>query len=81
MGCKRCDDLTIGSLVQVKSGVLAGIRGRLSRINNSLRRVLSVSTVAQAVSVEVDLDDVEPIANAAGRQSSPCDFEVAVVGA
>jgi transcriptional antiterminator RfaH len=60
---KRCDCLTVGSLVQVKSGPLAGIRGRLNRINNSLRLVLSVSTISQAISVEVDLDDVEPISS------------------
>lgn len=59
--CKKCECPAVGAMVQVKSGVLAGVRGRLIRINNSLRLVLSVSTVSQAVSVEVDLADVEPL--------------------
>jgi transcription antitermination factor NusG len=71
MACMRCGYLAIGSLVQVKSGVLAGIRGRLTRVNSSLRLVLSVSTVSRAISVEVGLDDVEPVAGAASRHSSP----------
>jgi transcription antitermination factor NusG len=81
MTCTKCGYLTIGSLVQVKSGALAGIRGRLNRVNNSLRLVLSVSTVSQAISVEVDLDDVEPVPSSAGRQSSPCGLEAVVLGA
>ncbi len=81
MACTRCGYLTIGSLVQVKSGALAGVRGRLNRVNNSLRLVLSVSTVSQAISVEVDLDDVEPVPSSAGRQSSPCGLEAVVFGA
>jgi transcription antitermination factor NusG len=81
-GCKRCDYLPVGTMVQVKSGVLAGIQGRLSRTNNSLRLVLSVSTVSQAISVEVDLEDVEPIARIAGRQLPPsCDLEEALLSA
>jgi transcription antitermination factor NusG len=60
VACQRCEYLTAGALVQVKSGPLAGIRGRLIRINHGLRLILSVSTVQQAISVEVDLKDVEP---------------------
>ena len=62
VACQRCEYLTVGALVQVKSGPLAGIRGRLIRIHNGLRLVLSVSTVQQGISVEVDLKDVEPAA-------------------
>ena len=58
--CTKCEYPAIGAMVQVKSGALAGVRGRLIRISNSLRLVLSVSTVSQAVSVEVNLADVEP---------------------
>jgi transcription antitermination factor NusG len=81
MACNRCDFLPVGTMVQVKSGVLAGIRGRLSRINSSLRLVLSDSTVSQGISVEVDLEDVEPIAKVPGQQSSPRDLEAALLGA
>ena len=61
--CEKCEYLAAGVAVHVKSGPLAGIRGRLMRIQNGLRLVLSVSTVRQAISVEVDLKDVEPAAN------------------
>ena len=57
--CIKCDYPAVGAMVQVKTGILAGVRGRLIRINNSLRLVLSVSTVSQAVSVEVNLEDIE----------------------
>jgi transcription antitermination factor NusG len=80
MTCTRCDYLAIGSLVQVKSGVLAGVRGRLSRVNSSLRLVLSVSTVSQAISVEVAPDDVEP-ANAADLRPTSCDLQVNALSA
>lgn len=59
--CKKCEYLTVGTMVQIKRGALSGIIGRLLRVNNSLRLVLSVSTVSQAISVEVDLEDVEPL--------------------
>jgi transcription antitermination factor NusG len=62
LDCKRCDSLAVGTMVEVKRGVLAGIRGRLLHYQNSLRLVLSVSTVSQAISVEVNLQDVEPAA-------------------
>ena len=66
VACQRCDYLTAGAMVQVKSGPLAGIRGRLIRIHNGLRLVLSVPTVQQAISVEVDLKDVEPVGERLG---------------
>ena len=68
--CTKCECPAIGAVVHVKSGALAGVRGRLIRISNSLRLVLSVSTVSQAVSVEVDLADVEPV-HESFEQESP----------
>lgn len=61
IACTRCQYLTLGTMVEVKRGVLAGVRGRLIRINSCLRLVLSVSTVSQSISVEVNLEDVEPL--------------------
>ena len=71
VACQRCTNLTAGAMVQVKSGPLAGIRGRLIRIQNGLRLVLSVSSVQQAISVEVDLNDVEPAPERPGLQVPP----------
>lgn len=63
--CSKCESLAEGTLVHVKTGVLAGIRGRLVRIHQNLRLILSVSNVSQALSVEVALEDVEPISEPA----------------
>jgi transcription antitermination factor NusG len=60
--CTRCSYLTVGTMVEVKRGLLTGVRGRLTRINSSLRLILSVSTVSQSIWVEVDPESVEPVA-------------------
>jgi transcription antitermination factor NusG len=65
--CRRCEYLTLGTMVEVKRGALTGIRGRLVRIHNRLRLVLSVATVSQAISVEVDFEDVEAVAGSEGK--------------
>jgi transcription antitermination factor NusG len=59
--CERCDALIPGTLVRVKRGALAGVRGRVTRIKNSLRLVIAISAFAQAISAELSLDDVEPM--------------------
>jgi transcription antitermination factor NusG len=59
--CDRCDALTPGALVEVKRGPLAGVQGRLARIKNNLRLVITISVFAKAISAELGLDDVEPI--------------------
>jgi transcription antitermination factor NusG len=74
--CKKCEYLTVGTMVQVKRGALTGIRGRLVRINNSLRLVLSVSTVSQSVSVEVNLEDVEAAVDTSSKIPSELHAEI-----
>jgi transcription termination/antitermination protein NusG len=74
--CKKCEYLTVGTMVQVKRGALTGIRGRLVRINNSLRLVLSVSTVSQSVSVEVNLEDVEAAVDNSSKIPSELHAEI-----
>jgi len=61
MPCDRCDPLIPGTLVKVKRGALAGVQGRLARIKNSLRLIITISVFSQAISAELGLDDVEPI--------------------
>lgn len=60
--CYRFDDLAIGTHVCVKRGALSGISGKLVRVKAGPRLVLAISTVSQAISVEVNLNDVEPAA-------------------
>jgi transcription antitermination factor NusG len=77
--CRKCEYLTVGTMVEVKRGALTGIRGRLVRIHNSLRLVLSVATVSQAISVEVGLEDVELVAGSEGKNHGEIDRDVSGV--
>jgi transcription antitermination factor NusG len=53
--------LAVGDRVRVKFGPLAGLEGFLIQKKNQTRFVLSMSLIMQAVSVEVDSADVEPL--------------------
>jgi transcriptional antiterminator NusG len=55
-----CPLIKEGMMVQVKSGPLKGVVGRLIRKGSHARLVLSVDLIGQAVSVEVDAADVKP---------------------
>jgi transcription antitermination factor NusG len=59
--CDRCDALTPGTLVQVTRGALAGVQGRLARIKNNLRLIVTISVFSQAISAELNLGDVEAV--------------------
>lgn len=59
--CDRCDALTPGTLIQVMRGPLAGIRGRLARIKNSFRLIVTIPAFSQAISAELNLSDVEAV--------------------
>jgi len=59
--CGRCDALTPGTMVRVMRGPIAGVLGKLVRIKNSLRLVISISVFSQSISAEVNLSDVEPV--------------------
>ena len=49
-----------GSWVRVRKGVLAGVEGRLTRVKNQTRLVLSVDLLSQSVATEVAAWEVEP---------------------
>ena len=55
-----CPLIKEGMMVEVKSGPLKGVVGRLVRKGAHARLVLSVDLIGQAVSVEVDAADVRP---------------------
>ncbi len=67
--CNRCDALTAGTLVQVTRGPLAGIKGRLARIKNNLRLIVTISVFSQAISAELALSDVEAVHERSGSNS------------
>ena len=50
-----------GTLVRVKSGIMAGTRGVLLRRKSSCRIVLTLELIMKSVAVEVDIDDIEPV--------------------
>jgi transcription termination/antitermination protein NusG len=53
--------LAEGMEVEVIRGPLMGVRGRLLRKDRGLRVVLSVRSIRQSVSVEIDASDVVPL--------------------
>jgi transcription antitermination factor NusG len=53
--------LKCGERVRVIRGSLAGVEGVLIRKKNLYRLILSVEMLAQAVAVEIDASDVEPV--------------------
>ncbi len=69
--CLRCEIPAVGTKVRVKRGVLLGVQGQILRINNKSRLVILVSSLSQAISVEVDVNDVEAIADLSPRTLSP----------
>ena len=59
--------LRIGDRVRIKSGCLAGIEGNLVRRVTGLRFVLTVDLIMRAVSVQINAEDVDPVATAYPR--------------
>ena len=55
-----CPLIREGAMVEVVTGPLKGVTGRLVRKGAHARLMLSVALIGQAVSVEVDAADVRP---------------------
>lgn len=58
--------LQSGDPVRIRRGPLAGIQGILTRVNNQDRLVLSVEPLRRAISVEVNVADVEKLGSDSG---------------
>jgi transcriptional antiterminator NusG len=56
-----CPTIKTGARVEVVHGPLRGVIGRLTRKGTQARLVLSVDLIGQAVSVQVDAADVQPL--------------------
>lgn len=69
--CAKCDPPAIGTRVRVARGLLAGIDGQIVRINNKARLVIQIASISQAISVDVDMNDVDTIAEFAPNSSLP----------
>lgn len=59
LGAESHPFLTSGDRVQIRTGPLAGVVGILSRFKNQYRVVLSIELVEKAVSIEVELGNIE----------------------
>jgi len=59
--CEPHPYLIAGQRVRIHSGALAGMAGVLVRKKNNLRVVLTVDLIMQSVSVEVGIDEIEPV--------------------
>ena len=53
--------LTLGERVRIRSGALAGLEGVVVRKKNSLRVVLTMDLIMRSISVEVDVEELEPV--------------------
>jgi transcription antitermination factor NusG len=53
--------LIAGEKVRIHSGALAGMVGVLLRKKNNLRVVLTLDLIMQSVSVEIGIDEIEPV--------------------
>lgn len=56
-------DLVVGKKVRIRSGVMQGLQGTLVRKSNSLRFVLTLELINQHAAIQVDAEDLEPIAS------------------
>src|SRR5687767_9956504 len=55
--------LVAGHRVRVKTGVLAGLEGVVVRRKNRLRVVIALESIMRAMSVEVDVSELEPLSS------------------
>ncbi len=53
--------LVVGERVRIHSGALAGMVGVLVRKKNNFRVVLTLDLIMQSVSVEIGIDEIEPV--------------------
>jgi len=65
--------LTMGAKVRIRSGVMAGMEGVLLRKKNNFRVVLTLEMIMRSVTVEVEMEDVEPV----GRTVCASEFQIA----
>ena len=53
--------LTVGQMVEVEQGSLAGLVGLITEVRNETRLIISVNLLMRSVSVEIDRTWVEPV--------------------
>lgn len=66
--------LKMGERVRIRRGALAGMEGVVLRSKNNMRVVISLDLIMQSVSVEVDWDELEPVARSAAYMGGQLSF-------
>lgn len=51
----------LGDRVRVRSGVLEGLEGRISRCKDERRLIVPITLINQSVAIEVDVELLEPL--------------------
>jgi len=64
-----CAFLEVGQEVEVRLGPLTGLRGKIVRVKNKQRLILSVNLIQKSVFVEVDGYEVTAVALTPARQA------------
>ena len=54
-----CPMLKTGERVRMRNGPLKGLEGRLERIKNQFRLIVSVELLCRSIATEVDLEAIE----------------------
>lgn len=68
---ERCSSLEVGDRVRVRSGLLKGLVGQISRCKSDRRLIVPITLINQSVAVEVDVNLLEPMDPTAHRISPP----------
>lgn len=53
--------LAVGTTVRIRSGIMKGMEGVLLRRKDNIRVVLTVEAIMRSITVEVEMDDIEPV--------------------
>jgi len=61
LALEPCPSLEVGDRVRVKSGVLEGLEGHISRRKNDRRLIVPVTLIHQSVAIEIDVQLLELI--------------------
>jgi transcription antitermination factor NusG len=61
--------LQVGEMARIRSGAFAGMEGVVQRRKNGCRLVLTLEQIMQSVALEVNEDDLEPLAEVSNFES------------
>ncbi len=58
---KPCPFLEVGDRVRVRSGILEGLEGLISRCKNDRRLIVPITLINQSVAIAIDVQLLEPL--------------------